>query len=201
MKTHWDALALMEPAIEDRPNAEIIAKSREEFQVIEFLMALRLEFESVRNGLVHKSSLPTLNQALSELIAEETKIKYFNSSFKGETIFAATRPQRPTALKQNQRNSYYIPPKNMTSVRCNCCKELGHIKYTCPNEKKPTFAVVADTRPPLIKYPPTQIGSPSPTLASPSVTFSLEQVQSMLSQSYLASEPTPSFSARQSQLG
>lgn len=54
-------------------------------------MHLRLEFESIRGHLLHKSPLPTLDLALSELIAEEIRLRVLGSSRSAEpaTVFAA----------------------------------------------------------------------------------------------------------------
>jgi len=52
---------------------------------------LRLEFESIRGQLLHKSPLPTLDVALSELIAEEIRLRVLGSSRSAEpaTVLAA----------------------------------------------------------------------------------------------------------------
>lgn len=44
-------------------------KARDQQHLFQFFMHFRLEFESIRGQLLHKSLLPTLDVALSELIA------------------------------------------------------------------------------------------------------------------------------------
>lgn len=48
-------------------------KSREEQRLVQFLMAWRDEFEPLRGSILHRSPLPTVADAVSELIAEETR--------------------------------------------------------------------------------------------------------------------------------
>ncbi len=54
-------------------------KARDQQRLFQFLMHLRLEFESIRGQLLHKSPLPTLDVALSELIAEEIRLRVLGS--------------------------------------------------------------------------------------------------------------------------
>ncbi|EEF23548.1 conserved hypothetical protein, partial [Ricinus communis] len=66
-------------------------KARDQQRLFQFLMHLRLEFESIRGQLLHKSPLPTLDVALSELIAEEIRLRVLGSSRSAEpaTVLAA----------------------------------------------------------------------------------------------------------------
>ncbi|XP_077252465.1 uncharacterized protein LOC143891842 [Tasmannia lanceolata] len=67
----WDELALMEPKW--TTGAELWYNYREEMWLVQFLMALQDDFETIRATILHRSPLPTVESALSELFAEETR--------------------------------------------------------------------------------------------------------------------------------
>ena len=48
---------------------------REEQRLVQFLMALRSDFEGLRGSILHRTPLPTIDSVVHELIAEETCIK------------------------------------------------------------------------------------------------------------------------------
>ena len=43
--------------------------------LFKFLVALRPEFEQIRSSIVHRNPLPSLESALSDLLAEETRLQ------------------------------------------------------------------------------------------------------------------------------
>lgn len=45
---------------------------REEMRLVQFLMALRDEFEHIKAFILHRKPLPSIEAALTELITEET---------------------------------------------------------------------------------------------------------------------------------
>jgi hypothetical protein len=45
---------------------------RDSLHSVEFLIAIRDEFENIRASLLHHSPLPSLKSAISELVLEET---------------------------------------------------------------------------------------------------------------------------------
>ena len=48
---------------------------REEQRLVQFLMALRSDFEGLRGSIVHHSPLLSVDSVVSELLAQETCLK------------------------------------------------------------------------------------------------------------------------------
>ncbi|TXG71324.1 hypothetical protein EZV62_006259 [Acer yangbiense] len=69
----WDQLTLMDP--KECTSLPAYQKLCEERKLVEFLMALRDDFEAVRGSMIHRNPLPNLSSAISELLAEETPFK------------------------------------------------------------------------------------------------------------------------------
>ncbi|KAK3036040.1 hypothetical protein RJ639_030741 [Escallonia herrerae] len=91
----WDQLDLMDP-LELRKLA-IYQKVCEEQKLVQFLMALRTEFEPLRGSMLHRSPLPSVDKVLSELVAEETRLKSsLLHSMQTQAVLVAT--QRPQFL-------------------------------------------------------------------------------------------------------
>ena len=69
----WDQLALTE-STELRAFAPYIA-SREEQRLVQFLMALRDNFEGLRGSILHCSPLPSVDSVVHKLSTEEIRFK------------------------------------------------------------------------------------------------------------------------------
>jgi hypothetical protein len=81
-------------------------------------MRLRSKFESICRQLLHRSSLPTIESALSELLAEETRL---------QTLV-------PTAVSSDSHALAVIKSfsSNMGgTLTCRYCKEEGHHVSQC----------------------------------------------------------------------
>ncbi|XP_028113898.1 uncharacterized protein LOC114311927 [Camellia sinensis] len=74
MYSVWDQLALSEPAWHDPEDAVLFTLYRNQQRLVQFLMALTSSFEPVCASLLHRHPLPTLEQAISELLSEETRL-------------------------------------------------------------------------------------------------------------------------------
>lgn len=121
----WDQLILTESE-ELRAFSPYIAR-REEQRLVQFLMALRTDFEGLRGTILHRSPLPSVDSVVSELLVEEIRLK--SHVDKGiipitSSVFAA--PQRPQANHQSRSNS------KVSQDECAFCKEKGHWKAQCP---------------------------------------------------------------------
>ena len=73
MTSFWDQLPSMDPP--ELNKLDIYHTNRDEQRLVQFLMALRDEFEAIRGSILHRSPLPTVRAAFSELIAEETCLR------------------------------------------------------------------------------------------------------------------------------
>jgi hypothetical protein len=67
MQFLWDQLALSDLAWNDPTDAQMYADRRDQHHFYQFRMALRDDFEPVRGQLLHRSPLPTLDQAAVSL--------------------------------------------------------------------------------------------------------------------------------------
>ncbi|XP_045795561.1 uncharacterized protein LOC123890064 [Trifolium pratense] len=68
-----DQLALMEPA--ELKGVKAYLDHREEQRLVQFLMALRDEFEALRGSILHRTPLPNVDSVVNELLAEEIRLK------------------------------------------------------------------------------------------------------------------------------
>lgn len=138
----WDQLALTE-SIELRAFAPYIAR-REEQRLVQFLMALRDDFEGLRGNILHRNPLPSVDSVVSELLAEE--IRHKSGTIKGtnpaltQSVLATHSPQSVLAAHSRpQQRSHGKPPSHnqnrnpvSDSSICNYCKQPGHWKAQCP---------------------------------------------------------------------
>ena len=72
----WDQLALTESAELKACGAYI--DRREQQRLVQFLMALRSDFEGLRGSILHRSPLPSVDSVVSELLAEEIRLKSYS---------------------------------------------------------------------------------------------------------------------------
>ncbi|XP_050134651.1 uncharacterized protein LOC126610561 [Malus sylvestris] len=113
----WDQLALTEP--DGLSNDELYCKYREEQRLVQFLMPLRSEFETLRSSILHRTPLPSVDSVLHELQAEEVRVQSHSLSLVNPSALATSfRPQNQQRVKNIDQCSY--------------CKEQGHWKNQCP---------------------------------------------------------------------
>ena len=94
-------------------------------------MGILDNFESVRSQLLNRSPLPTVNQAVNNLVREETRLKSYCSFQPHTTVPATPASVGPTVIapprghdkrQLNQKNSHLI---------CAFCKNRGHTIDRC----------------------------------------------------------------------
>ena len=69
----WNQLALCDLEWTNKVDASQYIAHRDSMRLVEFLMAIQDEFENTQASLLHRSLLPSLEDALSELVLEETQ--------------------------------------------------------------------------------------------------------------------------------
>ena len=125
MSSLWDQLALTEPAELTAVAAYI--KRREEQRLVQFLMALRFDFEPLRGSILHRTPLPSVDSVVNELLAEEIRLKSNgakeNSLSGTPSVFAV--PPRSYGGIQNR-------PVRALQDECSFCRDKGHWKSSCP---------------------------------------------------------------------
>ncbi|XP_026459664.1 uncharacterized protein LOC113360346 [Papaver somniferum] len=117
MSIVWNQLELMEPKW--TADTKIWQKYREDSRLVQLLMALIDEFETVRASILHRSPLPTVETALSELITEETRKRVRTCT---------VSPSTSSANASQVSTSQTAPP---STPQCNYCKAFAHLVGNC----------------------------------------------------------------------
>jgi hypothetical protein len=122
----WDQVALIESAELKACGAYI--ERREHQRLVQFLTALRSDFEGLRGSILHRSPLPSVDSIVSELLAKEIRLQ----SYSEKGILSALNPcilvvpSKPFSNHQNK-------PYTMVGFdKCSFCKQKGHWKAQCP---------------------------------------------------------------------
>ncbi|CAD6234840.1 unnamed protein product [Miscanthus lutarioriparius] len=88
----------------------------EKFFTYRFVMGVRAEYDSIRTRLLHSSSDLTMANALSDLLAEETRLKSLSATVSHGVLAASRRTSAP----------------NSTSAEpCKHCGRTGHLSENC----------------------------------------------------------------------
>ena len=93
-------------------------KFLERFLTYRFVMGVKPEFDSIRTRLLHNSSTLTMDQALAELLAEETRLQSISSS--------VSLPHSVLAASQQ-----YNMPKATSFEPCKHCGKKNHASENC----------------------------------------------------------------------
>uniref|UniRef100_A0A2N9G7D2 Integrase catalytic domain-containing protein n=1 Tax=Fagus sylvatica TaxID=28930 RepID=A0A2N9G7D2_FAGSY len=112
MQSIWDQMEQSTHIVKDPADAAILATKRDQFHLIQFLMALTSEFEPVRATLLQQVPLPTLEFAMSQLLSHETRLR-------------TLQPHHPDA-------GHLLA--ECPTIQCRYCHKIGHIVYNCPTK-------------------------------------------------------------------
>ncbi|GFZ06690.1 hypothetical protein Acr_18g0008600 [Actinidia rufa] len=151
----WDQLTPSEPKWLCAGDSTLFATYRDQQRLILFLMGLSDIYEPVRASLLHRIPLSTLEQAISELLSEETRLGLISSShvdtalaapvFKGRGSFGGSRgfstsgtQSSGSASQHNEGTFCHTTDHRLLTcpVRfCQYCRKKGpgHYKSDCPN--------------------------------------------------------------------
>jgi hypothetical protein len=92
--------------------------------LVQFLTALRSDFEGLRGSILHRSPLPSVDSVVSELLAEEIRLQ----SYSEKGILSASNPSIlavPSKSFSNHQNKFYT---RVGFDECSFCKQKGHWK-------------------------------------------------------------------------
>lgn len=106
---------------------EKVNKWTEKRRVRDFLNGLDSKFENRRAAIYGSATLPTLEQAISAIITEETRLKLETS---GSAIQGIA--QRRSALYAADGGNYERPATDFSEKRCFECGQPGHFRMACP---------------------------------------------------------------------
>jgi uncharacterized membrane protein YgcG len=93
-------------------DAQMVHKWVEDRRVTQFLKNLDSEFESRRATFCHQESLPTMDEAVSAMIDEESRLRVMSSGNHVKPAYVAIEDRE-----------------------CYNCGERGHLSYNCPNPR------------------------------------------------------------------
>uniref|UniRef100_A0A2N9HM25 Integrase catalytic domain-containing protein n=1 Tax=Fagus sylvatica TaxID=28930 RepID=A0A2N9HM25_FAGSY len=131
MRFLWDQLAASEPVIKSVSNAQLVSTHRERTRLHQFLMGVLDDFESVRSQLLNRSPLPTVNQAVNDLVCEETRLKSHHSSQPHTTVLATPVSVDPTVTAPPKGHDKRRSNKKNSHLICAFCKHRGHTIDQC----------------------------------------------------------------------
>lgn len=108
-------------------NVKYLAR-REGQCLVQFLMALRDDFERLRGNILHRHSHPSVDIVVSELLVEQTRLKtqVGNDPFVISSLSVLVVPSKPFL------NNRTKPLAQVSFDECNFCKQKGHWKAWCP---------------------------------------------------------------------
>ncbi|MCI19656.1 gag-pol polyprotein, partial [Trifolium medium] len=167
MTNLWDQLALMES-----PELKIVKayiEHREEQRLVQLLMALRDDFEGLRGAILHRIPLPRVDSVVSELLAEETRLK------------SQSNPHQARGILSNPPSVFAAPfhkgkPRGRAEIdidECAFCKEKGHWKAQCPKLLRASRT--------NFKTPSSNVAAHSPDQTTSQASNLIEQFQKFLS--------------------
>jgi hypothetical protein len=104
MRFLWDQLATSEPVIRSISDAKLVSTHQERLRLHQFLMGILDDFKSVRSQLLNCSPLPFVNQAVNDLVREETRLKSHRSSQPHTTVLATPASVDPTVTAPPKGN-------------------------------------------------------------------------------------------------
>ncbi|KAG9453455.1 hypothetical protein H6P81_006359 [Aristolochia fimbriata] len=135
MSILWDQLEVMDPQVKGERNITIVQKYFHKAHLVQFLMALCNDFEIIRTSILQRDPLPSVKHALSELLAEEarrgTRGPLGSTPSAVDTVLSTPSRRLPNSSDAKSGSS-----RDLTNVKCNYCKEFGHMKYSCPAKAK-----------------------------------------------------------------
>uniref|UniRef100_A0A2N9HTG2 CCHC-type domain-containing protein n=1 Tax=Fagus sylvatica TaxID=28930 RepID=A0A2N9HTG2_FAGSY len=139
MQSIWDQMEQSTHIVKDPEDAAILATKRDQFHLIQFLMALTSEFEPVRATLLQQVPLPTLAFAMSQLLSHETRLRTLQPHHPDAVLATATRPSSssssrngPKYCKNCHKQGHLLA--ECPIIQCRYCHKIGHIIYNCPTK-------------------------------------------------------------------
>ncbi|KAJ9545133.1 hypothetical protein OSB04_024840 [Centaurea solstitialis] len=150
MQAIRDHLNLGAPQVHDN-TAKLYQAYFDQLHLITILMGLLDKFENVRDSLPHRHPLPSLKDAITELLSEETRLQLRTpASVPSESIFSTSTSSfsskgkgfqksynRPPGFQNSYNNKPSELPNNKSSGKpsgneCTFCHSPSHYLVDCP---------------------------------------------------------------------
>uniref|UniRef100_A0ACD5WUH8 Uncharacterized protein n=1 Tax=Avena sativa TaxID=4498 RepID=A0ACD5WUH8_AVESA len=128
LKRMWSYLDYYDPVeMECGKCLEKFNQWLERKRVRDFLNGLQREFENRRATLYGIGKLPNLEQAISAIISEETRLRLETTGSAGQSA-----SQRRAAFVATESGNYQKPGLNPLDKKCFECGHPGHFRASCP---------------------------------------------------------------------
>jgi hypothetical protein len=165
-----------DPAWKDPVDAQMYAKCRDQHCLYQFLMALRDDFEPVRGKLLHHTHLPTLDQAVNELVRKKTRLSTLCSQHTLHThlVLAARFPSASSSQIEHSDRLGHGPPYKHRY--CRFYRRPGHTIDRCWRKAKSSTSAVAVTTTESAPSP----ASPSGESSGSTLTLSLANCEAII---------------------
>ncbi|KAL5698367.1 hypothetical protein ACHQM5_029416 [Ranunculus cassubicifolius] len=127
MSSLWDQLDMIDsPELLALP---LYAEKRKRQKLFQFIFALRDDFENIRSSILHRNPLPDLDNVVSELLADEDRLKSQFSrgaTMQQPAVFAASKHSF-SPFHQHKNRNHILPNE------CKYCHGIGHWAKDCPS--------------------------------------------------------------------
>jgi hypothetical protein len=112
-------------------DAAVLKRVMEKDRIYDFLAGLNVEFDAVRVQILGKEDLPSLNETISIIRAEEGRrsVMFEAHGEEGSALVAKTIGLKESSPTYIQANPY--KPTNRDSRFCTYCKKRRHTKENC----------------------------------------------------------------------
>ena len=139
MQSIWDQLEQSTHIIKDPADTTILATKRDQFRLIQILMALTSEFEPVCAALLQQVPLPTLEFAMSQLLSYETRLRTLQPHHPDAVLATVACPSSssssrngPKYYKNCHKQGHLL--SECPTIQCRYCHKIDHIVYNYPTK-------------------------------------------------------------------
>ncbi|KAJ9554225.1 hypothetical protein OSB04_018270 [Centaurea solstitialis] len=133
MQAIRDHLNLGAPQVHDN-TAKLYQAYFNQLHLITILMGLQDKYENVRASLLHRHPLPSLDDAITELLSEETRLQLRTPApAPSESVFYTPSSSKPKG--KGFQNSYNKPQGKPSTNECAFCHSPSHFLVDCPNRR------------------------------------------------------------------
>ena len=137
MQSIWDQLEQSARIVKDLADATILATKRDQFRLIQFLMALTFEFKPVHATLLQQIPLPTLEFAISQFLSHEICLRTLQPHHPDALLVIVARPSSSSRnglkyCKNCHKQGHLL--SECPTIQCRYYHKIGHIVYNCPTK-------------------------------------------------------------------
>uniref|UniRef100_A0A2N9J1Q7 Reverse transcriptase Ty1/copia-type domain-containing protein n=1 Tax=Fagus sylvatica TaxID=28930 RepID=A0A2N9J1Q7_FAGSY len=177
-------MLLSEPVIKSVSDAKLVSTHRERTRFHQFLMGVLDDFESVRSQLLNRSPLPTVNQAVNDLVREETRLKSHRSSQPHTTVLTTPVSVDPTVTAPLKGHDKRRSNKKNSHLICAFCKHRGHTIDQCNMRARILQRSAALTASESV---PSSDAAPFDPVSLTTPTYSIADLQALFNQVQVSS--------------